>query len=627
MRKFLIKIFNLLYMVGAGLSVWSFATKPIVNVKVEANFTGDQIADVISNSVGASAINIAEEQTVESILNVEAPAAVDQGKVLEPKEVNVRVKYTDETEEVIQPDKVELDTAHLGPATGTVYVAEFTETFETTIVTEGGAGVEGGSAIKKVDKSFSEVLTKDKIVDAFSDGLNVKVELKVEAKYAYDLNNKTVVTDLVKENVYSVIEYAIESVTKPLHNLIKSVAMEFAKDILKQEVQNQIATYFSGEGATIEDEKIEELFENIYSHVDGQEITVDDLANIIVGRDSDGNELEGVSVVSILNELNAKAAEEGSDVEAIGGITYDPSTITGDTIADQMTIALSSVPGLVEGTGEYELLTEKPSEAQVLEAIKSEDEPNYYYLIDGEYVRVTEYDPDATEYYKQKLKVKDVDAALAELITQLGNKTGGSTESGNESSEQQNSSEEESRAIKYRDGSSESSSSQDQLRDAVSAYIYKFLPIDKFTAKIANYEQYVPMALLALIILLALPWFFFFIQTLFRTFSREKYWTRGFAILFWTIGYLVFGIILTYGLKHFIPFFIDKVPEAGRQYVQMLSLDVRTSSLIPSFVFCAYVVMLIPYLIICASAKRRYKNEIRIRRQESRIRQQQMRRR
>ena len=45
MRKFFVKLFNLIYLAGAAVSIWALCSKPVVNTQVGLSLTSDQVAD------------------------------------------------------------------------------------------------------------------------------------------------------------------------------------------------------------------------------------------------------------------------------------------------------------------------------------------------------------------------------------------------------------------------------------------------------------------------------------------------------------------------------------------------------------------------------------------------------
>ena len=609
MRKLLVKIFNLVYIFGAGLSIFALATKPIVNVEVTANFSAQQVGDFISKAVGSKSES--EKLTITEILNVEAPAEVGQGKKLGTNEVTCEVKYSDTSTGTVHPKRIDLVTDVLGPAKGTVHCeGPVLKTFDTTIVAEGGAG-NGGDY--KDAEDVKDKLTPERIAEAFEGGLQIPVTLKVEAKYAYDLKNKEIIKTLLKENIYTTIDSTINKVTPPLRALIKSLAADYAKDVLRVEVADTISKYFEGDNAVVSEEQIDALFDTIYDHVDGKETTVTELANAILGKDKDGNPIEGTSLISILDEMKAKSEDPESGVTAKEGETYDPSKISSENIADQMVIALQDVPGLVEPTGKYVLCDPAPTEDKVNEAIKSDKEPNYYFKTgEDTYTRVTAWDPAATEYYKEEMKINDVNQALSEMINAFV--PGSSSEESSEESEESKAVLRKRAAETEESGDADSSEEADEkLRQSLTEYIYSVLQLESFENATAKVDPYVGYILLGVIVLFALPWAFFAVQTLLRTLRKDKCWARGGGILWWTWITLIFGILLTYGLKYIMPIVENKVPDA-KPYLEMLTINARTGCLIPSFVFCAFVVMLIPYKILVSPLKRSYKLERRYRR-------------
>ena len=590
MRKFLAKIFNLVFLVGCGISLLALATRPMVQISANGDFTSEQVGKYISRTVK----NNSKVQTVSEIVGVNAPEAVTKDKVLGTSEVTLNAKFEDGSQGTVYPTSITLDTSTISDdVVGQATYNDFAPVdFHTKIVAEGGAGGKG----PHID--FVSKLSQENISNAFKDGLKLSVPIKVEAKYAYMIRNKGVVRDILTNNIHTIIEGTIDKVTGPLHTLLKSFALDYAKDTLKSEVTAQINKYFEGENAKVDDATVEDLFNNIYDRVDGQEASLQDLANAIVGKDSDGNTLEGTSLITILNGLNEQTSDPSSGVTSTG-TPYDPNAINADSLADKMAVSLSDVPGLVEGTGVYHAIDPRPTEQQVKDAAASEKEPNYY-LKDGDnYVRVAEfnqaiYDNPSTVYYKQELKVNDIDKALALMIASLNSSSSGSSEGDAANSGARRSVER---------SNITTSTSKEELRDAIADYAYSAFRLDMIDSFTAKYANFLPFVLLAVLILFALPWLGLFISSLVGIFRKDKFWVKPGLFLFITWPQVVLGIILTYGWKYINPLLIAKIPAAA-EYLQLFTIDVRTGCLIPAFVFCAFAVMAIPYLIIVRPFKR-----------------------
>ena len=590
MRKFLVKIFNLIFLVGCGLSLFTLATRPMIQVAASGDFTSEEVGKYINRTIK----NSAKVKTVAEITGIVAPEAVTKNKVLGTSEVLFNVKFTDGSEGTAYPTSITLDTSTLSDdEVGLAIYNDFDPVeFHTKIVEEGGAGGRG----PHVD--FLSKLSAEKISEQFPNGLKVDVPIKVEAKYAYSFSNKEVVREVLVNNVYAVVDGTINKLTGPLHSLLKSFALDYAKDTLKSEVAAQIDKYFTGDNATVDDETIEELFDNIYERIDGEEASLDDLAAAILGKDSEGNTLEGTSLITILNDLNEKTADPESGVSSTG-TSYNPDNISADALADKMAESLSDVPGLVEGTGKYDAIDPKPSVDQVTQAASSEKEPNYY-LKDGDnYVRVAEfnqeiYDDPSTVYYKQELKVNDVDKALALLISSLGSSSSSSSGSGSASNGAR-------RAIQRAELTT--TSSKEELRQAISDFMYKALKLETFESMTLKYTNYIPYVLLGIIVLFAIPWALLAVSSLVGIFRRDKFWVKPGLFLLVTWPQVILGIVLTYGWKYFSPLLVKVLPQYA-EYINMFSINARTGCLIPSFVFCAFALMTIPYLMLVRPFKR-----------------------
>ena len=667
MRKLLVRIFNLIYLAGSAIAIWAFVTKPIVNTEVGVSFTSDQIADKL--------MDIFKSKSGEG-----------EGGSGEVESASYRLAYR----------------------------ADAAESVESTI-------------------------TREDIKEAFPNGFSLKIGVKIEAKDAFDINNKQLLKKSIAESIDRSLTSVISSVTDGLHNLIKTLTEKFAKSELTKQINEQIATYFEG-ASEVTEEQVQAVFDNVYEAISdpNKDVTVDDLAETIVGeKDPETGEYPEGTLLYLLEEKKketgtgliyavadpqptsenfsegeyylkvegdnpetAETTEEYYYVKAeewVLGTTYyvqkyDATDVTGDDIADSLAQALDSIPGLVEyrevktrptkdefdatvsssehyyspsltgGTfvpgGVYSSTTAyvtftKMDPQPTQEAVEAElalaaanrtiavktksgyefpssyESTEEYYEIhsatvtkeqyynsaesskfclkEGEdsYKPAKEYDESATYYIKA---VNDVDTALANLISQMlgGGSSSGSEEGGEKS------------GALYRAhvrAEESSSSSQDELEAAIKEYIYTLLPLDSIYSFTEGADQYATYVALGLIALCIFPWALFALVTFIRTLRKRKCWTKPWIVFVFAFLQVIFGIVLTYGAKYAMPLVTQYIPKAA-EFLEstQLGIDIRTGCLIPSFVYCAFIVMTIPYIIICHGVKVEYKLEKRARR-------------
>ena len=230
----------------------------------------------------------------------------------------------------------------------------------------------------------------------------------------------------------------------------------------------------------------------------------------------------------------------------------------------------------------------------------------YYILVDGELEKATSYDPDV-QYYTNEATIKDIDSALVALINQyLLQKDPNSSENGES---------EESRAIKRENtGPLTNAKSKEELNAALKEFAYKYIPLDKIASVNDAAGKYVPIALLALVALVAFPWALLALVTLIRTLRRDKVWTKPWIVIVFAFPQLIFGLVLTYGLQYGLPI-AGKYVEIIQQILDTgVSANLKTLCLIPSFVYLGVIIYSFVYIFFAHNAKVQYKLERRARR-------------
>lgn len=618
LRRTLVKLFNLVYIAAAGVSIYAICTKNIVTATLKVDMNSQQVAKLI-------------------------------GSAFKEKSPEVRKEYT--------------------------YTRAATEA------------------------SIKDWLTQEKIAQAFDKGLHLSTNIDVPFAKAFEFKNKNIVKEAVVDNIDKLVDEALDYFTPAVRKLFKEGAEHYALETLTNEINETISELFPEEiGESVDPAQVQEIFDNVYSKVDGNSASLDQIAATINGEGDDfglqdilqeransiGNYAkynatqEEVEEQLLLpdNEKTIYVMEyhvvrsmfvdnikyyrydseqgkyvvipdadaaliyaelekdeslrevyvfEGTPVhEAYSSETqyykhYDSTIYNVESIATAMVDSLESVPGLVTRTGNYIECT--PTQAQVesdlQKAAEAEADPSktynqiYYVKVEENYVKATAWDP-STQYYKEDITVNDVNTALALLLDEMLNgKSSDNSSSSSESSESSTPEPGSLRAVARAESESSETQSEKEIRDVLEKYIYKYVPkaaIENFSAKIGDKG---PLILLGILIIFLLPWAWFALVTLIRTLSPRKIWTRTGIIFFWAIPQVLLGLVLTYGLKYGLQIAGDKVAII-KQITEQVGLNIKFSCLIPSFIYLGMIPVTIIYLMLAHPFKVQYKFEKRM---------------
>jgi len=650
-RKFLVKIFNLIYLAGAVLSIVALCIKPLVSTDVDLSLTSDQVADRL---VVMFEKDNSSSESSESRALVRTPT-------------------------------------------------------------------------REESSSSSYKVSRDDVKKAFPDGFEMTIQVKIPASAAFNLKNKEVLTQLVRENIENSLGDVVKKVSKNLKVLFEDVTQNYAMEELEKQIQNSINQYFT-DASPVTEEETKAVYDNVKQTLSGDEpVSVDDLAAVIVGqKNEDGSYQEG-TLLYILNArqeeakantkytvVDPKPSKEEIDEEIAKGDNgkyfiktgedtyerplnsddyndqtyykkgYDDKDINGDTIAEKLAASLNSIPGLVEigycksnpsqetfnktvMSTTYYIQTEDlgylnantynesftyytasyseatPTKEQVEADIAKSVTKAEYFVLDGEkYVRATKWDEslsyflrsftvasptesevdatimsnkyytlsgedtytfaksyvEGTQYYVYGTIVNDLDTAMAKFIESQTN--GGSKA-----------------YLKTREGELSGEKSQQEIENALREYLYKNIPFETIYQITASLDGFAAYVLFGLVALFAFPWVIFAILTLCRTFRKRKIWTRPWIIFVFAFPQLILGLVLTYGYKYFVPMIIKLKPNWAF-LGNTVGLTIKTGCLIPSFVYVAFIAMTIIYAILVRPFKRRYKLESRFMHHESR---------
>lgn len=121
------------------------------------------------------------------------------------------------------------------------------------------------------------------------------------------------------------------------------------------------------------------------------------------------------------------------------------------------------------------------------------------------------------------------------------------------------------------------------------------------------FEKYGLYVFTFLLVLMA-PWALFALLTIIRTFRKRKCWTKVWFVFLLSVIQLVLGAGLFLLTTKFIPMLANFVPEGLiRTIVTSSSFSIKTSSLIPSFIYLAFIPLTIVYMIVRHKAKKEFK--------------------
>ena len=611
LRRTLVKLFNLVYIAAAGVSIYSICTKNIVSATIKVDMNSQQVAKFIGSALKEKSTIREKEYTY---------SRIDEGTI-------------------------------------------------------------------------KDWLTQEKIAKAFDKGLHLSTKVDIPFTKAFEFKNKNIVKEVAINNLDSLIDEALDYFTPAVRKLFKEGAEHYALETLTNEINDTIQDLFPEEiSESVSTEQVQEIFDNVYSLVEGNSASLDQIAGAINGEgdafglsdilreraESIGNYAKYEATPEEIAEqltrednektiyvleyhvvrgmfvdnikyyrydseqakyivipdadaalINAELAKDESERQIYvfeGVVVHDPYSeeteyykhYTNDrynveSIANSMIDSLESVPGLVTRTGNYIACspTKAQVEADIQKAAEAEADPDktynqiYYVKVEENYVKATAWDSE-TQYYKEDITVNDVNGALSLLLDEMLNGKK-SDSSSNQSSEPQPA---ESSRTQVRESESEIKSEK-EIRDVLAKYIDKYLPRAKIESFSASIGTKGPLILLGVLLVFLLPWAWFALVTLIRTLSPRKIWTRTGIIFFWAIPQVILGLVLTYGLKYGLQIAGDRIPLI-KSIAEQIGLNIRFSCLIPSFIYLGMIPVTIIYLMLAHPFKVQYKFERRM---------------
>jgi len=252
----------------------------------------------------------------------------------------------------------------------------------------------------RADKKITDLITVDRIAEAFTNkedpkknGVHIELPITVEAKYAFNLNDKEVLNKLVVANIETILDNTCDFLAEPLANFVFSITKEFAVDALETSINTQIKNA-TGEDSPITTEEVEELYDNIYEALSNNEgsIPLSDLTDVIIN----GKDGEGTSALSILNKFTRYMYEKCEPQPTEEQYNANPDIFfIHDDVADKYVHPESYSSELTFYTYSYVECDPQPTKEEF------EAESDKFFIYDSEndeFINPTKYDNTATYY-------------------------------------------------------------------------------------------------------------------------------------------------------------------------------------------------------------------------------------
>ena len=647
MRKLLVRLFNLIYIAAAGVSIYFLATRPIIQTTAKVNLTGEQVSKVLEPLLNGGSSSGSSERAITRV--EEGEGGSGGGSItsyLTPEKIAKAFENGVKTDIVIKIDAqraYQLNNPNVikEVITDNMYTVidgllDITVPPLRALILD-VAGDFAKDALKQaITEQLHQIVGEDSSVS--NEQVNEMYENIYELLDGDGGVNVSDLTDVIlngkekEDGTYSTGAIEIMNQTPryvqadPQPATIVEGDEYYYKDsedkyVLATVSEPGTPPYYVIKPYTAEEvdqERIEEVMTQALEEVPGL-VTKN---YTLVEKDS---ELEAKVVATIKSDTYF--VKTSSDPEEYA---YATSWSPSEEYYESIYVACedSEIPAIMEHPEKYyykdgdkyvvgnvyqegvqyykfyKYHPSTPTEGQITSSIKSK---TYFWKIDEEhYENVTHWDPEK-DYYSYEVKVNDIDTALTYLITQYylgGDSSGKESEEGG------------SRAIVREGEALNSTQSEAELREAIRSLILQKIPLDRIVALNDQFGKYVPYALLGVIVLFALPWGWFALISLIRTFRKNKCWTRPRVILLGAFIQLILGIVLTYGLQYALPLIASKVPQV-KTVTDIVSIDIRFSCLIASFIYLGVFVMSIFYWIIARKVKVEYKFDKQLARYEA----------
>ena len=657
MGRGIVKFLNLGYLAACAVSIWAICTKPIISTTVNLDMTPEKLGEVLqplfvnatgsessSESSSESRAFITRDATEKSILDyVTVERIADSFRSDDPKKnglhlsipISVAAKYAFDLKNlnvinevvVANIDTVLNQTCETLSTPLTTFVFSITKEFaldalETSINEQIKNAVGDESSpitpeeVEDIYNNVYEALSTNEGSIPLTDLTDVIINGKDgEGTSALSILNKFTRYNYEECNPQPTEE---EFAANPGKYFLKDPG---TNNYEVAETYDSTATYYTYKYVLCDPQPTEEKF----TANPGKFYTLDPVTNEFVLAETYSSEAEywrndKPYTQEDLDRIDIETQMEEA-LKAVPGLV-DNETKKADGLDEEtFNATLKSEKYYISSDGKYvkaaydegskQLFIETSEGYQQLESTPDDFEATlastkYYIMVDGELQKATHYDPNV-EYYTSEATIKDIDSALVALINQyLLQKDPNSSESGEN---------EESRAIKREStGPLTNTKSKEELNAALKEFAYKYIPLDKIASVNDAAGKYVPIALLAIVILVAFPWALLALVTLIRTLRRDKVWTKPWIVIVLAFPQLILGLVLTYGLKHGLPIaarfveILQKVLDAG------VSANISTLCLIPSFVYLGVLVYSFIYMFFAHGPKVQYKLRRRYRR-------------
>ena len=590
---FLVRLFNLVYLVAAGISIYAFCTRPIFKASLNVSLSKTQVSSLVSKAFNRDGGDegdrlIYRESETRDMKDYFTKERIETYfpnglKVNLPIEITAKQAFDIKNTHLLD-DLIQLNLGGIVDNVYNVVINPITSLFK-DIVTDFG-----------VD-SLTEQINKQ-IEENFPDGAPATAE-EVQAVFdnVYSLldGDEPVSVDTLA----NVILYGTEGENNGVLSIINARGSKYEPWDPQPTEEEVTSDLTAAEGE-------EKYFVRSISYSHNKKDY--DSSAIYYAQISPGV-FEECDPQPTAEEVEAdKTAEEGFEIYFVKVANYSHNTEAYDSsttyyekkpytnedidnhkIAEQMADALEGIDGLV--TKVPHICDPQPTEEEVVADLAKEESERIYYVLDanGNPVLPDSYDTSATYYTVEKV-VNDIDTALTTLVDSLLNK--------GESNDNR-------AIVRAEEPHVDSQNEPKSISENIKAYLYGMIP-QNITEKAGVVGQKAPFILLALIALFALPWVWFALVTFVRTFRRDKCWTRPMIILFWCLPQVIFGLGLTYSLNYLFPYFASKI-DALKDYANSVNFDIRTGCLIPSFVYLGVAAMTLVYWIIRSPLKRQYK--------------------
>ena len=642
MRRTIVKLLNLVYIAAAAFAVYSVCTKPILRTSVTLTATADDIGEKLEPLLNQAAeesrsYNLREEEPKKKEISdyITAEAIADafrkHGNLELPVEISIPASVAFDIKNKNLINELVLDNIYKTVDTALDKIIPPLQTFIFTITEEFAVDALKQAIDAQIEKFLGEgneiaIEQVEEIYNNIFEVLNQHEPVPIE-----DLTGIIVGTDEGTDaSALTILNSNPYRLCNPQPNE-DDVNSDLEKYFIRDEEGNYVnpteyspdATYYVSKVYTQED----------IDRVDVQQKMTDAL-----------DEVPGL-VATEFEEATPTAEEFAATIQSHHYFVYTGSKYVNAQTFDEETVYYNRKYILCEGSDldkveanpvryyfvdenglyvkspiydssrtyyktadvdGYELAEHQPTAEEFANDLYS---IKYYTESDNIYTPAKSYN-SATKYYVYKTTVNDIDSALTVLINSylLGK--------GEEGGESRSRSVTRSDIMAY-------SKSQAELRAAVKEFVLKVIPTEQIEQLNAQFGTYVPFAFLGIIALIAFPWGWFAFITIIRTMRRKKCWAKPRVVFILAFPELLFGFILTYGVRRLLPFLAGKI-EIVNKISQYLSFDLETSCFVPSIIYLGMLAFTIIYAIFANPLKIEYRQEKRLARLEKKRRRKEM---